>query len=311
MSPLGGVVIFVVLAAASSLVIDDQKIFLLTNIAVYALFALTSGVLMGWGGVVSFGQAGLFGIGAYTTALLSGDIPTIPLLVVAACVSAAAALVIGIVGLSSTGVAFALITLAFAQVAYTAALDIPGLGGEGGVAGVLRGTLGPLDLETDRGYWWFVLVVTMICMLFLAKLRDSTYGLGIRAIRDDPRRASAFGAPVRLMRLELFVLNGFLCGICGALNALLTGLSDPSNLYWTLSGNILMMAVLGGISTFWGPILGGGLFTYLSQDLLAHSSSPNLVLGLILLVSVVVLPGGLVSARGKVVRFVERIGGGH
>lgn len=275
---------------------DASKLFLLTTAAIYVLFALSTNVLFGWAGMASFGQAAFFGAGGYAVALLRNqEFSPLVLLLIAGIVGLVFALVFGVVAVRTSGVEFAMLTLVFAQVLYLLTYRIDALRGEDGIPGIRRGSLFGLDLGSQTTFWWFVVVVVGISALALRRIRQSSLGASFSAVRDDPLRAAALGVPVRIVRVVAFSLAGAFGGVAGGLFALQQGLVSPVVLFWALSGNVIVMCLVGGLHHFWGPAVGAVTFTVLNWYLFDQTESPRLYIGLAFLVIVIVLPGGLAS----------------
>lgn len=283
------------------LLLDNVLLYLMTTSIIYVLFALSTNVLFGWTGMASFGQAAYFGVGAYTVGLLR-DAQLSPLLLVllAGVLGAVMAGMLGVLAVRVSGVQFAMLTLVFAQVLYIAALRVPALGGEDGLPGITRGSVFGIDIGGQGRFWWFVIVVVGLGAYGLLRIRRSSLGVSMAAVRDDPLRAAALGIPVRLVRILAFVVAGGFGATAGSLFAMQQGLTSPSVLYWVLSGNVIIMCLVGGLHHFWGPAVGAVVFTILNWYLFSRVSGPLFYVGLVLLVVVVFLPGGLASTVGLV-----------
>lgn len=257
-----------------------------------ALFALATNLLLGYGGLVSFGQAIFYGVGAYTVMLgwqhwgwsfWTG-------LVVAPLVAAAAALAIGVVALRSRHLYFALLTLAFTQLAFTLAQQQHEFtGGDNGVFGEVL----PAWLVDERQGYLFTLAVAAICGYALWRVVGSPFGLTLRAIRENRDRMEALGVNVFLHELIAFVISGFFCAVAGVLFVVHTQSAYPQLLEWTKSGDPILMAVIGGMFSFVGPVVGAFVYTLGQQELVQQTQYWKFVLGAILLVIVLVRPDGL------------------
>jgi branched-chain amino acid transport system permease protein len=279
--------------------LDGVLLYLLTTATIYALFALSTNVLFGWTGMASFGQAAYFGTGAYTVGLLR-EVGLSPLLLVV--IGGLAGLVFagafGLLAVRTTGVHFAMLTLVFAQVLFLLTYRIDALGGDDGLPGITRGELFGLSIGPQDTFWWFVLTVVAACAFLLRRIQRSTLGLSFNAVRDDPLRAAALGIPARVVPVLAFTIAGTFAGVAGSLFAMQQGLVSSSSLYWVLSGNVIIMCLIGGLRHFWGPALGALVFTVLNWFLFNNVSGPLLYIGLLLLIIVVFLPGGLASIPG-------------
>lgn len=290
---LGGVGLFVAVA------LDGVLLYLLTTATIYALFALSTNVLFGWTGMASFGQAAYFGTGAFAVGLLR-DAGLSPLLLVV--IGGLAGLVFagafGLLAVRTTGVHFAMLTLVFAQVLFLLTYRVDALGGDDGLPGITRGELFGLSIGPQETFWWFVLAVVGLCAFLLRRIQRSTLGLSFNAVRDDPLRAAALGIRARVVRVLAFTIAGTFAGVAGSLFAMQQGLVSSSSLYWVLSGNVIIMCLIGGLRHFWGPALGAVVFTVLNWYLFNNVSGPLLYIGFLLLIIVVFLPGGLASIPG-------------
>ncbi|MFD8338265.1 branched-chain amino acid ABC transporter permease [Streptomyces solisilvae] len=288
------VVVWVVVGIAGAALLHGSLLFLATTAVVYALFAMGTNVLLGWVGMTSFGQAAFFGVGAYATGLLTTHIESPVLVLIIGAVSAAVvALLFGAVATRTIGVEFAMLTLVFGQILWLLLYRVPVLGGESGLPGIPRGEILGTSLFLDDVFWWYAIVTLIIATVTMRRLRESTWGVGLTAVRDNPRRAAALGINVRWARSMAFATAGFLAGLAGALFAQLQGTASPDVMSWTLSGEVIIMCLLGGVHSLWGPVVGAAIFTYANHLLDEATNSSQLWFGLILLAVVLALPEGL------------------
>jgi branched-chain amino acid transport system permease protein len=286
-------------------------LFLWTTALIYGLFALSTNVLFGWSGMASFGQAAFFGAGAYTVALLrNNEINPIVVMMIGAVVAAFLAALFARLAMRVEGIGFAMLTLVFSQVLFLLTFHLQSLGGENGIPGIPRGEVLGLSLGTDEIFWWYAVVAAALSVWALRKLQLSNLGAALRALRDDPVRAMALGLPVARLRILAFTLSGLVAGVAGALYAQQQGLVSSDALAWQLSGEVIIMAVLGGTRIFFGPLFGGIAFTFGSHYLFQNTKAPELYLGLVFLFVVLFLPGGLGSlpsmVRSGAHRWVKR-----
>jgi branched-chain amino acid transport system permease protein len=279
---------------------------LATRIAVYAIAAASLNFILGYGGMVSFGHAAFFGLGAYTVGIMFhhavagpmfGLVPgTTQLLVavpLAMAVSGLAAAAIGALSLRTGGVQFIMITLAFAQMLFFLFVSLKTYGGEDGL--IIRRPNAFLGLNLrDRVTMYFVaLGFAAVFFLILWRIVHSSFGAVIQGIRQNERRMAALGyAPYRY-KLAAFVLSGMGCGLAGALMANVLRFTSPDLMNWTKSGELIVMVILGGMGTFFGPILGAAAFLILETYLGGLSEHWPLALGAILLVIVLLTKGGV------------------
>lgn len=294
--PLWEPIVFAVVLSAAYLASDSSAQFVLTTGVIYALLATSLSVLLGWSGIYSFGHAAFFGAGAYTAGLMAERelSPLVFLLAGAAC-AGVLAFAVGLLGSRVVAVQFAMLTLIVGQVAYLLTFKIDRLEGDNGIFGIPLDTVFGVDLLDGDNTWWYVLVVVAIALGVLRRLQLSPWGAALTAVRDDPVKAAALGLPVRALRLSAFTLAGMVAGLAGVLFAQQQGIVTPSTLTFTFSGQIIIMTLLGGLRHFWGAAIGAVVFVWLNDQVLGSTQNAALVLGLILLVIVVALPGGLLG----------------
>ena len=242
-----------------------------SRVLIYALAASSLNLILGYGGMVSFGHAAFLGTGAYTVAILmtegvSSAWVSWPLAVL---VSALFALAIGAVSLRTRGVYFIMITLAFAQMLFYLANSVKGYGGDEGLTLRARSLLPfGVDLKNGIAFYYVALCVLAAALFALARFVPSRLGRAVLASRDDELRAEAVGFATFRYKLAIFVAAGALAGIAGALSVNLQGYVSPNALHWTQSGTLLVMVILGGVGSIWGG-LGGALVLLLLQEVLA------------------------------------------
>jgi branched-chain amino acid transport system permease protein len=266
-----------------------------TEVLALALFAASLNLLLGYGGIVSFGHAAYFGLGAYAAALLVSRAgwPMPVAFALAPLVAALGALVYGFFCVRLTAIYLAMLTLAFAQITFTVALQwYDFTGGDNGIVGVWP----VAALSTPARYYAFALAVTLASFVLLWRIVRSPFGLAVQAIRDDPRRALSVGLDVRLYRLVTFVLAGFLAGLAGALYAFEKGSVFPEFLGIARSIDPLVMVLLGGSSAFGGPVLGAAAFRVLETAVAFMRDYWGAVLGSVLTLLVLVFPRGIAGA---------------
>ncbi len=265
----------------------------------YAIFACAFNLLLGFTGLLSFGHAAYLGLAAYATGWLVRTAGWSPELgVLAGTVSAAACgLVVGAIAIRRQGIYFAMVTLAMAQMIYFVFLQVPFTGGEDGLQGVPRGTLfGLLSLADDRTLYYVVLAVFVAVFLFVIRIVHSPYGQVLKAIRENEPRAISLGYDVDRYKLLAFVLSTALAGLAGSLKTLVLGFATLSDAHWSLSGEVILMTLLGGLGTFAGPVLGAftivGLQNFLADQV---GSWINVIIGVIFVVCVVAFRRGFVG----------------
>ncbi len=278
---------------------------LVTKIMVYAIFALSLELLVGATGLVCFGQAAFFGIGAYAAVLLSpqSEAPGLWWLL-PACIAAAAlyALAVGALSLRTKGVYFIMVTLAFAQMAYYVVHDTPLGGGTDGIYLYVKPVLGTLlDLDGALTLYFFTLAALAASFAFLAVLLRSRFGRALAGIRVNEQRMRATGFSTYPYKLAAFTLSGGIAGLAGFLFAVKDGFVNPELMSWHLSGAVLIMIILGGIGHLRGALIGAFAFALLQEFFKseaifgAFAKHWHLGLGLAIIACVALLPRGLVG----------------
>jgi branched-chain amino acid transport system permease protein len=265
----------------------------------YAIFACAFNLLLGYTGLLSFGHAAYLGAAAYFTGYLVRSAGFSPELGVLAGTLGAGLIgaVVGLIAIRRQGIYFAMITLAMAQMVYFVWLQAPFTGGEDGLQGVPRGKLfGLIPLQNDIAMYFVVLAVFVAVFLAIIRIVHSPYGQVLKAIRENEARAVSLGYDVDKYKLLAFVLSTSLAGLAGSLKTLVLGFATLSDAHWSLSGEVVLMTLLGGMGTFAGPVLGA--FTIIGlQDLLADrvGSWVTVIIGVIFVLCVVGFRRGFVG----------------
>ena len=274
-----------------------------TRVMIFALAASSLNLVVGYGGMISFGHAAFFGAGAYSVAILAqeGVVSALAAWPLAAAVSAACALVIGAVSLRTRGLYFIMITLAFAQMLYYFFVSLKAYGGEDGINLAARSRLPGLDLRDDATFYLVVLALLAVCLYLLKRLAASRFGAVLRGIRENEGRMTALGFPTFRFRLVCFVIAGGVAGLAGALIVNQHGFVSPNLLHWTQSGTLLVMLILGGVGRLYGGVAGAAAMLLLEEFLSNWTGYWQFSLGLVLLFVVLRAPGGIGSwfARGN------------
>lgn len=276
----------------------------------FAIFACAFNLLLGYTGLLSFGHAAYLGAAAYITGWLVKSAGWSPELGVlgGTLFAAATGLVVGLIAIRRQGIYFAMITLAMAQMVYFVWLQAPFTGGEDGLQGVPRGKLfGLLDLSSDTVLYFVVLAVFVAVFLFIVRIVHSPYGQVLKAIRENEPRAVSLGYDVDKYKLLAFVLSTALAGLAGSLKTLVLGFATLSDAHWSLSGEVVLMTLLGGMGTFAGPVIGA--FTIIGlQNFLADrvGSWVTVIIGAIFVVCVVAFRRGFV---GELIAWRKKRGG--
>jgi branched-chain amino acid transport system permease protein len=289
----------------------DQQFYITfaTRILIYAMAAASLNLVLGYGGMVSFGHAAFFGAGAYIVGILAVEGVTSLWIAwpAAIAVAALAALLIGAISLRTRGVYFIMITLAFAQMMYYVFVSMKAYGGDDGLSLPARSTPGfGISLSNDFVWYYLVLALLVAVLYLLHRILRARFGRVIEAIRENETRATAIGYPVYRYKLLCFVISGAIAGLAGALIANQTSYVGPALLHWVQSGTLMIMVILGGVGRFWGGPVGAVVLLALEE---AFSGSPllgeyalhwQLPVGLILLAVVLFAPqgiAGLVKAK--------------
>ena len=265
----------------------------------YAIFACAFNLLLGYTGLLSFGHAAYLGAAAYATGWLvrSGGLSPELGVLAGTVVAGLCGLVVGAIAIRRQGIYFAMVTLAMAQMIYFVFLQAPFTGGEDGLQGVPRGKLfGLISLADDKALYYVVLAVFVAVFLFIIRIVHSPYGQVLKAIRENEPRAISLGYDVDRYKLLAFVLSTALAGLAGSLKTLVLGFATLSDAHWSLSGEVVLMTLLGGMGTFAGPVIGA--FTIIGlQDFLADrvGSWINVIIGVIFVVCVVAFRRGFVG----------------
>ena len=273
----------------------------------FALFACAFNLLLGFTGLLSFGHAAFFGSGAYAAGwFIKAQGWTPELALVIATVSAGLlGLLFGVVAIRRQGIYFAMITLAMAQMVYFICLQAPFTGGEDGLQAVSRGKLfGLLSLEPDTTLYYLILAIFVAIFLAISRIVTSPFGQVLKMIRENEPRAISLGYEVDRYKLLAFVLSAALAGLAGSLKTLVMGFATLSDVHWSMSGEVILMTLLGGVGTFFGPVLGSGIVIGL-QNLLADKvgSWVTVIIGVIFVVCVLAFRKGII---GELQAFLER-----
>ena len=273
----------------------------------YAIFACAFNLLLGFTGLLSFGHAAYLGSAAYATGWLIRSAGWSPELGVLAGVAVGAGfgLVVGLIAIRRQGIYFAMVTLAMAQMIYFVCLQAPFTGGEDGLQGVPRGKLlGLIPLQNDVALYFVVLAVFVAVFLGVLRIVHSPYGQVLKAIRENEPRAISLGYDVDRYKLLAFVLSTAIAGLAGSLKTLVLGFATLSDAHWSLSGEVVLMTLLGGMGTFAGPVLGA--FTIIGlQDYLADrvGSWVTVIIGVIFVVCVLAFRKGFI---GELIAWQQR-----
>ncbi|MEM7302642.1 MAG: branched-chain amino acid ABC transporter permease [Pseudomonadota bacterium] len=319
----GTIILLAALLPYGLIAIDQEYLIgLASRIVIYGLAALSLNFILGYGGMVSFGHAAYFGVGAYVVGILSfhafegstlfgvpGSDSALFVWPLAILLSAFAALVLGYLSLRTSGVYFIMITLAFAQMLYFMFVSLERYGGDDGVIMYNgRNQIPGLDLSDEVTLYLVSLVVLVIFMGLFAMLVRSRFGMVLRACKQNEARMLALGCNVQRYKLTAFVIAGSVAGLAGVLNANLTEFVSPDYVHWTKSGDLMIMVVLGGMGTIPGPVIGSGVFLALEEflpglfeliGLAAYKEHWRIVFGPLLILVVLFARGGILGLMTK------------
>ena len=280
------------------------------NILVFGLFAMGFNLLFGHTGLLSFGHAAFLGVGSYLTgiAMVSFGLPWGLAVLVGVAAAALAGLVIGFLAIRTRGIYFSMVTLALAQIVYYAFYKAERwTGGENGLRGIqvpAAEILGwKFDFLDPTTKYYVILAFVAAALWFVSRLLASPFGAVIEAVRENEARAAACGYDVARTKLLVFVISAAVCGLAGALRALHLSVVPIDSLHYLLSGQAVMMCLLGGMGTFFGPFVGAGLFLTLEDVVTTLTSHWMAVVGAVFMVFVLFFPAGV---WGSLVRRLER-----
>lgn len=264
-----GLVVLVLLPQVAMALDEPFYVDLFARIMIFAIAAMSLDLILGFGGMVSFGHAVYLGVGAYAVGVLSfhGIDNGLLQVVVAVVASALVSLGIGAISLRTTGVYFIMITLAFSQMLYFFGISLETYGGDDGMPTNRSEFFGAIDLYADNSLYYLVLGTLLVFLYLTSRLVRSRFGMVIRGSRSNERRMRALGFPTYRYKLAAFVLAGTMCGVAGALMANLTEFVTPEFSHWTRSGELMIMVIMGGMGTLFGPVIGATAFLLLEEYL--------------------------------------------
>lgn len=268
----------------------------------FALFAAAFNLLLGFGGLLSFGHAAFFGSASYVAAHAAKVWGFTPELAVLSGTLAAAflGLVIGALSIRRQGIYFAMVTLAFAQMVYFIALQAEFTGGEDGIQSVPRGDLfGLVSLQDNMSLYYFVLAMTFGGILMLYRIVHSPFGQVLKAIRENEPRAISLGYDVNRYKLMVFILSATFAGLAGALKSQVFQLASLTDVHWMMSGEVVLMTLLGGMGTIFGPLIGGAAIVTMQNYLATFGAWVTVIQGVIFVLAVLLFREGVVGVIAK------------
>jgi branched-chain amino acid transport system permease protein len=282
-------------ASVPILMTSRYQMNLAAHILVWGLFAVSFNMLWGVTGMLSFGQALYFGIGAYSIGLLvthAGEGWYLPAILIGLIAAGGLSFLLGLLVIRVSGVYFTMLTLAFAQLAWQITFkwyDVTG--GDDGIQGIIA----PGILADKMVYYYFVLVVVFLSVWFLKRLAYSPFGLILRCVQQNPNRVRFIGRSVRMNQLRIYVISSIFAALAGSLMAGIDNSIHTDMLYWTTSGEVILMSVLGGINQFFGPFVGAAVLILLEDIIGAHTEFWPIVIGSTILIIVILFPRGMVG----------------
>jgi branched-chain amino acid transport system permease protein len=298
-----GLVVVLVLPHAG---VPTFYVSLFTQTWIYAIVAMSLDLLVGFTGLVSFAQGAFFGAGAYAVAVAAtrfGHTDFISGIIAGLIAGVIIAAIFGLVALRAEGVGFIIITIALNQILWGLAYQwVSVSGGDNGITGFVRPKVGPFDVSGNQGFYYVCLAFLIVMLLLLLAITRSPFGLVLRGVRETPRRMRALGYNVWLYRYLALLIAGGIAGVGGVLFAWYNQFVGPGNLDLTLSTQLLIIVILGGIGTLYGQILGALIVVFLSNGLSAITQRWELILGAIYFIIVMYAPDGLMGLGHRILR---------
>ena len=308
-----GIALFVLYANAVG---ETYWVTLATRAVIFAIAGIGLNLALGYGGMISFGHAAFFGIGGYAVGILASHAQTFDPIyeglftingtqsmiiawIVAIVTGALAALLIGIFSLRTSGAYFIMITLAFGQMFYYFAISWPAYGGEDGLSIFVRNHFPGVNTLVPFQYFWIAFTVLTLVILLVRTLNQSPFGLSLNAVRQTPERVETVGVAPFKLRLTAFVISGMITALAGAMFADLNRYVSPAMFSWTISGEIMIFVILGGVGRLMGPAVGAIVFVTLEEILGGVSDYWLIYLGFLLLIIVLFAKGGITGALTK------------
>lgn len=277
----------------------------LMKLLCFALFACAFNLLIGYVGLTSFGHAAYFGMGGYITAHSAkvwGLTPEVSILI-GALLAGVQGAIFGWVAIRRQGIYFAMITLALAQMIYFLCLQAPFTGGEDGIQAVPRGHLfGFISLAPDMNMYWFVAAVFVICFLLIHRIVHSPFGQVLKAIRENEPRTTSLGYRTDDYKLVAFILSATIAGVAGGTKSLVFGIATLTDVHWSMSGEVLLMTLVGGLGTVFGPMIGAGVIVAMQNYLAEMGAWVTVIQGVIFIACVLAFRRGIVGEIGNLLR---------
>lgn len=275
------VVLLLAVPVYASMASEPFALTFFSRVLIFALAAVSLNLILGYGGMVSFGHALYLGLGAYAVGLLVQNGITNGWVQLAATVAVCAVVgaITGAISLRTTGIAFIMITLAFAQTFFYLFVSLKQYGGDDGLSISARSDFGFMTMASPIALYYVALALVLAALFFTRKLVNARFGMVLQGCRINERRMKAMGFPAIRHKLSAYVLSSVLCGIAGMLYANLTGFASPAYMAWTLSGEMIVMVVLGGMATVFGPLVGSLVLLMSEEFLKAMTDHWPMILG--------------------------------
>ena len=305
---------FVAFALVPVLMTSRYQMNLASHILIWGLFAVAFNMLWGVTGMLSFGQALYFGIGAYSIGLFvhhAGKAWYLPAIPIGLVVAAVLSFLLGLLVIRVSGVYFTMLTLAFAQLAWQVTFKwYDFTGGDDGIQGIIA----PGILANKMVYYYFVLVVVFLSVWFLKRLAYSPFGLILRCVQQNPNRVRFIGRSVKMNQLRIYVISSVFAALAGSLMVGVDNSIHTDMFFWTTSGEVILMSVLGGINQFFGPFIGAVILILLEDIIGAKTEFWPIFLGTIIMIFVILFPKGVVGEIQHLrhrLKVAGKSGGGH
>ncbi len=277
----------------------------LMKLLCFALFACAFNLLIGYVGLLSFGHAAYFGMGGYIagyTAKAWGFTPEVAVLAGAA-VAGIQGWAFGWIAIRRQGIYFAMITLALAQMVYFVCVQAPFTGGEDGIQAIPRGRLfGVIDLASDMSMYWFVAGVFLLGFLLIHRIIHSPYGQVLKAIRENEPRATSLGYRTDDYKLVAFILSATIAGVAGGVKSLVFGIATLTDVHWSMSGEVVLMTLVGGLGTVFGPMVGAAVIVTMQNYLAEMGAWVTVIQGAIFATVVLAFRRGLIGEIANLLR---------
>ncbi len=277
----------------------------LMKVMCFALFACAFNLLLGFGGLLSFGHAMFFGTSGYAAAHAAkvwGLTPELSVLFATLCATVLA-WVVGLLAIRRQGIYFAMITLALSQMVFFVYLQTPFTGGEDGIQGVPHGHLfGLIDLNNEAAMYVFVMAIFLLGFGLVWRIVHSPFGQVLKAIRENEQRALSLGYDTDRFKLIAFILSGTVAGMAGGTKALVFQLASLTDVHWTMSGEVVLMTLVGGLGTLFGPVIGAAVIVTMQNYLAQLGSWVTVVQGLVFVVCVTLFRKGVVGEIANLIK---------